>query len=300
MAIACASAGAAEFDVRNADEFAKLIPAGAKLEKLAGGMRFTEGPVWIPADGGRLVFSDILGNEMKQWTPKEGLATYRKPSGFANGNALDLEGRLITCEAGGRRVALQEQDGALRTLADRFEGKRFNSPNDVAVKSDGTIWFTDHPNGMLGRGQGKEILVNHVFRLDSKTGALRSVAADFDQPNGICFSPDETRLYVADTGRPRHIRVFDVESGGTLSNGRVFCAIGAGLPDGIRCDRDGRIWSSAGDGVRVFTRDGALIGAIRVPEAPANLCFGGEDGKTLFITARTSLYAIRVAVTGAR
>jgi gluconolactonase len=298
MALAAASAGAAEFEVRNADAFAKIVPAGAKLEKLAGGMEFVEGPVWVPAVG--LVFSDIPANEMKKWTPKGGLETFRKPSGYANGNTLDIEGRLVTCEHGGRRIARMEKEGTVNTLVDRFEGKRLNSPNDIVVKSDGTIWFTDPPYGLTGRIQEKELDKNHVFRLDPKSGALRSIAADFDRPNGICFSPDEKRLYVADSGRPRHIRVFDVGDGGALANGRVFCTIDSGVPDGIRCDRDGRLWSSAGDGVHIFAPDGALIGKILAPEAPANLCFGGEDGKTLFITARTSLYAIRVGVTGAR
>jgi gluconolactonase len=295
---------AADSPVINAAEFARCVPADAKVEKLAGDLGFIEGPVWIKA-GGYLVFSDIPNDELKKWTPAGALTTFRKPSQNANGNTLDREGRLITVEHTGRRVAIQEKDGTVKTLVDSFEGKKLNSPNDVIVKSDGTLWFTDPEYGLKndpnakGKKLGKEQEANHVFRFDPKSGKTTALVKDFVQPNGLAFAPDEKKLYVADSGAPRHIRVFDVKADGTVSGGEVFCKIDNGGPDGIRVDRDGRVWSSAGDGVHIFAADGKLIGKILVPESPANLCFGGADGKTLFITARKSLYSIKVKVTGA-
>lgn len=294
---ACDRLAAADFDVRDEAEFRKIVPPDAKLAKLAGDLKFTEGPVWLAQDGGYLVFSDIPADELKKWTAKDGLTTFRKPSANANGNTLDRQGRLISCEHSGRRVSILER-GGLRTLVDRYDGKKFNSPNDAVVKSDGTIWFTDPPYG-LPRDQTKEQDGNYVFRFDPSTKTATIVVKDFDRPNGLCFSPDEKKLYVADSGKPRHIRVFDVQKDGTLTGGAVFCQIDKGGPDGIRCDAAGRVFSSAGDGVHIFAPDGKLIGKILVPESPANLCFGGEDGTTLFITARTSLYSIRLLVKGA-
>ncbi len=290
---------AADFEIRDAVEFDKIVAPNAKLERLATDMRFTEGPVWRAADGGYLVFSDIPADELKKWSPKEGLSTFRKPSRNANGNTVDRHGRLITCEHSGRRVSILEKDGSLRTLVDQCDGKKFNSPNDAVVKSDGTIWFTDPPYG-LPRDAVKEQDGNYVFRFDPKTQKAARVADGFDMPNGLCFSPDEKQLYVADSGKPRHLRVFDVQPDGTLKDGRVFCEIDRGVPDGIRCDTQGRIYSSAGDGVHIFAPDGKLVGKILVPESAANLCFGGADGKTLFITARTSLYAIPLRIEGAK
>ena len=280
----------------SADEFARCVDPAAEVRKLAGDMKFTEGPVWIPRDGGFLVFSDIPADELKRWSAKDHLATFRKPSHNANGNILDREGRLISCEHSGRRLSILDADGTLRTLVDRYEGKAFNSPNDVAVAADGAIHFTDPDYGL--RGNSSEIGGNWVFRYDPKTGNVRAQVKDFDKPNGIAFSPDGKRLYIADSGKPRHIRVFDVEVDGGVSNSRVFCIIDQGVPDGIRCDVDGRVWSSAGDGVRIYDPSVKLLGTIAVPEVPANLCFGGADRKTLFITARTSLYAIEVRVKG--
>jgi gluconolactonase len=280
------------------DPLRKLVAADAKVEKLAGGMRFTEGPVWTEADGGYLVFSDIPSNELKRWDAKNGLATFRADSHNTNGNARDREGRLISCEHSARRVTRTEKDGSLTVLAERFDGKRFNSPNDPAVKSDGSIWFTDPTYG-TPKGEAKELDGRFVFRLDPATRQVTKVATDFDMPNGLAFSPDEKRLYIADSGRPRHIRVFDVTPDGTLTAGRVFCTIDKGVPDGIRCDELGNVWSSAGDGVQIFAPDGKPIGRIPVPESPANLCFGGADGKTLFITAQKSLYAVPTLVRGA-
>jgi gluconolactonase len=280
----------------HADDFALCVDPAAVVRKLAGDMKFTEGPVWVPRDGGHLIFSDIPADELKRWSEKDGLTTFRKPSQNTNGNILDAEGRLISCEHSGRRLSILDGNGTLRTLVDRFEGKAFNSPNDVVVARDGAIYFTDPDYGL--RGQPSEIGGNWVFRFDPKTKSLRVLSKDFDKPNGIALSPDGKLLYVADSGEPKHIRVFDVNIDGGISNSRVFCTIDKGAPDGIRCDADGRVWSSAGDGVRIFDTSGKLLGTIAVPESPANLCFGGTDGKTLFMTARTSLYAIKVRVKG--
>jgi gluconolactonase len=292
-------ARAAEFEVRDEAGFKKIVPAGAKLERLATGMKFTEGPVWLAESGGCLVFSDIPSDELKKWTAKDGLTVFRKPSFNANGNTVNRAGRLITCEHSGRRVSLLNRKGVLRTLVDRYDGRKFNSPNDVVVKSDGTVWFTDPPYG-LPKGEAKEQEGNYVYRFEPKTKTITIVVKDFDMPNGLCFSPDETKLYIADSGKPHHLRVFEVKADGTLAGGEVFCQIDKGVPDGIRCDAQGRIFSSAGDGVHIFAADGKLIGKILVPETPANLCFGGADGQTLFITAQTSLYSIPLLVKGAR
>ncbi|MGI8782903.1 MAG: SMP-30/gluconolactonase/LRE family protein [Acidobacteriota bacterium] len=292
-----ASASASGFDVRNAEEFIKVVGAYAHVEKLAGGFQFLEGPAWV-ASGGYLVFSDIPANQLKKWAPSGGVSVFRDPSNRANGNTLDRQGRLISAEHDGRRVSLTEKSGAVKMVIDQYEGKKFNSPNDVVVKSDATIWFTDPDYGLAGRL--RELPGNYVYRFDPKTNEIRAVATDFEKPNGLCFSPDEKRLYIADSGKPKHIRVFNVGPDGRLSGGAVFCVIDTGSPDGIRCDRDGRLWSTAGDGVQIFLPDGTLIGKILTPEAPANLEFGGKDGKTLFLTARKSLYSIRVSVSGPR
>ena len=295
---------AADLQPDHPAQFAQCVAADAKVTKLAGDMGFLEGPVWRPDGDGSLVFSDIPNDELKQWTASGGVTTFRKPSRNANGNTLDRSGRLVTCEHSGRRVSVLEKDGTVKTIVDAFDGKKLNSPNDAVVRSDGTIWFTDPEYGLKTDPQtkkrvGKEQAANHVFRHDPRTGKTTAVVKDFVQPNGLAFSPDEKKLYVADSGTPRHIRVFDVGADGTLSNGKVFAAIDKGGPDGIRVDSKGRVWSSAGDGVHIFAADGSRLGKILVPEAPANLCFGGRDGKTLFITARKSLYSIPVLAVGA-
>jgi gluconolactonase len=265
------------------------LPAGAKVEKLAGGFQFIEGPVWVPAEGGYLIFSDINANRLIRWSPGTGPTTFRMPSGQANGNTLDAEGRLITCEHANRRVSRTEGNGTVVSLVDRFRGLAFNAPNDVAVKSDGTIWFTD-PN--YGAGQTQPGRYVYRFHPSNGNATVTALVTNFDQPNGICFSPDESKLYVADSGGPHHIRVFDVLSDNTLSTGRVFAVINPGVPDGLRTDAAGRLFSSAGDGVQIFAAAGALLGRILTPESPANLCFGGPGNEMLFITARTSLYGI--------
>ncbi|HTD65163.1 MAG TPA: SMP-30/gluconolactonase/LRE family protein [Candidatus Limnocylindria bacterium] len=291
------AADAEQFLIKNETEFRKCVAADARVEKLAGDMGFTEGPAWHP--DGFLIFSDIPANELKKWKAGEGLSTYRKPSQNVNGNTIDLQGRLVSAEHSGRRVSVTEKDGTVKALVTEYDGKKFNSPNDVVVKSDGTLWFTDPPYG-LPRGETKEQAGHYVFRFDPKANKTTVVIKDSDMPNGLVFSPDEKKLYVADSGKPRHIRVFDVNSDGTVGEGKVFCKIDKGGPDGIRCDAEGRVWSSAGDGVHIFAPDGSLIGKILTPEGPANLGFGGKDGKTLFITARKSLYSIPVLVGAAK
>jgi len=284
-------AAEAGFDIRNDAEFHKIIPTDSKLEKLASGMSFGEGPVWVDWLSS-VVFSDIPNDELKIWNSKEGLKTFRKPSHNSNGNTVAKGEQFITCEHTTRRVSVQKQGGPIRTLVDSYQGHKLNSPNDVVVKSDGTVWFTDPPYAIDLKQ--RELPGNFVFRFEPKTKNLVAVLTNFDMPNGLCFSPDESKLYVADSGAPRHIRVFNCTRDNHLDAGKVFCVIDKGLPDGIRCDRDGRIWSTAEDGVQVFTPDGNLIGKVLVPETPANLCFGGTNRDTLFITARTSLYSIKV------
>jgi len=298
LLVVCVGVSAAEFEIKDEAEFAKIVGKDAKVQKLASGMKFVEGPVWIPAEK-MVVYSDIPNNALMKWSAKDGHGTFRNPSHHTNGTFLTPEGLLVCCEHSTRRVTRTEKDGSITVLADAYEGKKLNSPNDVAIKSDGTLWITDPPYG-IPKTEKQEQPKQYVYRLDPRTKTVKAVIDDCDKPNGLCFSPDEKKLYVADSGKPRHIRVFDVNDDGTLANGRVFCAIDKGAPDGIRCDSDGRVYSSAQEGVQVFNKEGALIAKILVPEPPANLCFGGEDKKTLFITARTSLYSIQLLTTGAQ
>ena len=278
-------------------EFHALVPENAAVEKLVGGFQFTEGPAWNPV-GKFFIFSDIPASRLYRYDAAAGKAeVFREPSANANGNFYDSAGTLYTCEHEGRRVAVQRMGGPVETLANRFEGNLFSSPNDVVVKRDGTVWFTD-PSYGLGK-RPKEQTANRVYCVDQKTHAVRSVAEGFDQPNGLCFSPDETRLYIADSGKPRNVRVFDVSKDGQLSNDRVFCAIDKGVPDGMRCDRQGNLWSTSEDSVQVFNPAGERLGMIPVPETPANLCFGGPALEDLYITARTSLYYIKLTTAAA-
>ena len=285
-----ASIFGADFEIVDPAEFQKLFPKNAKVEKLATDMQFVEGPVWVNAEGGYLVFSDIPANELKRWDSKKGASAFRKPSNSTNGNTLDLEGRLVSAEHGAHRVSRTEKKGEVVTLIESFEGKNLNSPNDVVVKSDGSIWFTDPDYGLAGRT--KEQPGNYVYRFDPNSKTATAVIKDFDKPNGLAFSPDETKLYVADSGKPKHIRVFDVSKDGAVSNGRVFATIDKGGPDGIRCDAAGRVWSSSGDGAQIFSTEGKLLARILLPESAANLTFGGKDGRRLFLTARKSLYVV--------
>jgi len=288
-----------DFDIKNPEEFKKILPEGARVQKEASGFGFVEGPTWIKSGGGFLVFSDIPNNKIMKWTAKDGITVFREDSKNSNGNTTDPDGLLVTAQHGSRSVTRTQNDGKITTLADKYNDKALNSPNDVVVKSDGSIWFTD-PDYGIPKGQTKEQDGNWVYRLDPKTKALKVLFTEkiFDKPNGLAFSPDEKLLYVADSGSPRLIRSFEVREDGTVAGGEVFCKIDKGGPDGIRVDGDGRVWSSAGDGVHIFDAKGKLIGKILVPQTPANLCFGGEDGKTLFITAQKSLYSIKTNVSG--
>jgi gluconolactonase len=289
--------------------FRNLIVTSAGLDELYSGCRWAEGPVWFN-DANQLLWSDIPNQRMLRWTPDGGVSVYRQPSNFANGHTRDRQGRLISCEHGTRRVTRTETDGSITVLAESFEGRRFNSPNDVVVKSDGTVWFTDPTYGILSDYEGyraePEQKTRNVYRLDPASGELTAVVTDFLQPNGLAFSHDETVLYVADSAAshdeslPRHIRAFDVKDGKRLANGRIFCAIDKGIPDGIRADMNGNLWSSAADGVHCFDSSGKLLGKILVPQTVANLTFGGPKRNRLFIAATRSLYSIFVTATGAQ
>jgi len=290
------------------ERFGRLVNSNARLETLYQGCRWAEGPAYFPA-GRYLVWSDIPNDRMLRYDETSGaVSTFRQPAGHSNGNTVDRQGRLVTCEHGNRRVTRTEHDGSVTVLADRFEGKRLNSPNDVVVRSDGSIWFTDPSYGIDSDYEGhrgeSEIGACHVYRIDPATGQIRIAAEDFVRPNGIAFSLDERRLYVADTGAthvadgPRHIRLFDVGEDGRLSGGGVFATCTAGLFDGFRLDEAGRIWTSAGDGVHVLDPDGTLLGKVLVPEIVANVAFGGPKRNRLFICATTSLYAVLLPVRG--
>jgi gluconolactonase len=281
------------------------------VERLATGCRWSEGPVYF-GDGRYLLWSDIPNNRILKWEEETGaVGIYRRPSNFANGHTRDRQGRLVSCEHGGRRVTRTEYDGAITVLIDRFEGKRLNSPNDVVVKSDGTIWFTDPTFGILGNYEGyksePEIDAN-VYRLDPATGKATIVAEGILAPNGLCFSPDEQVLYIVESrGVPnRKILAFDVQNGGrAIGNRRVLIDAGPGSPDGMRCDVDGNLWCGWGmgteelDGVMIFAPDGKPIGRIALPERCANLCFGGLKRNRLFMAASQSLYALYVNTQGA-
>ena len=280
------------FTVVDEAAFRQLLPADATVTQLATDLMFVEGPVWINEDGGYLVFSDIPANELKRWDEANGVTTFRAPSGSANGNTLDLEGRLVTAQHEGR-VTRTEADGSVVTLVEDYMGDHLSSPNDVVVKSDGTIWLTD-PDYGLGVGDREQATPgNYVYRLDDTTSDVTAVVTDMVRPNGLCFSPDEATLYVADAdASAAHIRSFTVAGGGTVSGGDVFADIDQGFPDGIRCDELGNVWSSSGEGTQIFSPSGDLIARILLPESAANLAFGGPDGTTVYFTARTSVYSI--------
>ena len=286
-------------------------PFNASVECLYTGCRWAEGPVWF-GDGRFLLWSDIPNNRILKWEEETGaVSVFRKPSNNSNGNTRDRQGRLVTCEHGARQVTRTEHDGTITVLCNRFNGKPLNSPNDVVVKSDGSIWFTDPPFGILGEYEGDkaepELPVTCVYRIDGRTGQVTVVADDIRGPNGLAFSPDESRLYVVESraAPQRAIRVFDVADDGIkLKNGRDFADLGKGTPDGFRCDVDGNLWCGWGmspelNGVAVFAPDGTMIGRIALPERAANLCFGGTKRNRLFIAGSHSLYAVYVNTQGA-
>ncbi len=272
-----------------------LLAPGATVEKIAGDLGFTEGPLWMPE--GHLLFTDIPRNRIMRWHPTQGLSIFREPSQQANGLLRDRAGRLVAAEHAARRVSRTMPDGTIVTLADRYEGKRLNSPNDLAEAGDGSLYFTDPPYGLPQQKEGKELEVNGVYRL-APDGTLTLLASDFERPNGIGFSPDGKTLYVADTAR-QHVRAFDVQADGRLANGRVFGEMkpwpGAqGGPDGLKVDTRGHVFVTGAGGVWVFDATGKTLGVIETPETPANCAFGDADGKALYITARTSVYRIRL------
>lgn len=293
-----------EFEVVDA-RFEDCFRKSARLERLASGCRWTEGPVYLPAQR-RLLWSDIPNERMLSWCEVSGhVAEFRKPSGYTNGHTLDREGRLISCEHGGRRVVRTEHDGSLTVLASHHEGKRLNSPNDVVVKSDGSIWFTDPPYGIVDDYEGvrspQEQAGCYVYRLDPERGELRVVVDMMTHPNGLAFSPDERWLYVADTGLDvGTMRRFAVDADGALSGGEVFITCDTGFYDGFRCDTASRIWTSAGRAIHCHEADGTLIGRIRMPERVSNLVFGGPKRNRLFICATSSVYSVLLAVNGVK
>jgi gluconolactonase len=275
-----------------------ILGPEAQVEQVASGFEFTEGPVWHP--DGYLLFSDIPANTIYRWTPGSSEPrVYRQPSGHSNGLTLDGRERLIACEHD-RRVSREEADGTLTPLVTHYQGRRLNSPNDVVVKSDGSIYFTDPPYGLPGQTEGKELDWNGVYRL-APDGTLTLLDDSFERPNGLAFSPDEETLYVDDSYKD-HIRAFDVQPDGALANGRVFAdladASAQGVPDGMKVDVKGNVFCTGPGGIWVVSPDGETLGRIAVPETPANLAWGDEDYKTLYITARTGLYRIRTATGG--
>ncbi len=284
-----------------------FVPGNSLLEKLWTGGRWLEGPVYC-GDADHLLFSDIPNNRMMRWVEGGGVSVFRPFSSYSNGNTRDREGRLVTCQHGTRSVTRTEPDGTVTALVDRWKGKRLNSPNDVVVKSDGTVWFTDPPYGILTDYEGykaeSEIGASYVFRLDPRTGELAVAADDFERPNGLAFAPDESRLYVSDTshsedpGGPPFIRVFDVVDGKRLERGQRFADMKQFASDGFRLDTEGNVWTSAGSGVNCYTPRGELVLRIPVPERVANVCFGGPKRNRLFIVAHTSLYSIFVGKNG--
>ena len=289
--------------------FAAYVMGNVHVEKLYTGCRWAEGPVYF-GDGRFLLWSDIPNDRIMRWDETDGsVSVFRQSANNANGHTRDRQGRLVSCEHVGRRITRTEPDGRITVLADNYQGKRLNSPNDIVVKSDGNIWFTDPPYGIMSEYEGdqaeSDLGASYVFRIDGDSGEVTIVADDFDKPNGIAFSPDESILYVADTGAshdpdgPRHIRALDVSAdGASLSNSRVFATCDNGLFDGFRCDTDGNVWTSAADGVHCYLPDGTLIGKVLIPEVVANVVFGGVKMNRLFICGTTSIYSVYLNTRG--
>lgn len=277
------------------------------VECLWTGARWTEGPAYFPA-GRYLLFSDIPNDRIMRYDETDGsVSVFRHPADYANGHTVDRQGRLVSCEHGGRRVTRTEHDGRVTVIADSYQNKKLNSPNDVVVKSDGSIWFTDPPYGILSDFEGHKAEPengNFVYRVDGHTGDMTVVADTFIRPNGIAFGLDEKQVYIVDSaggrtkGQPKNIQVFDVSDDGTLSNGKEFADCTAGRFDGMRFDDAGRLWAATDDGVHCIDRDGTLIGKIKIPEICANVCFGGPKRNDLYICATNSLYRVRLTING--
>ena len=291
------------------ERFSKLVFGNVHVEKLYTGCRWAEGPAYFAA-GRYFVWSDIPNNRMMRWDETDGsVSVFRQPCNHTNGHTVDHDGRLVSCEHLGRCISRTEPDGSRKVLVSEYRGKRFNSPNDLVVKSDGSIWFSDPSYGIDSEYEGdaapREIDGCCVYRFDPKTGEINAVAKDFVLPNGLAFSPDESLLYIVDSGvshvkeGPRHIRVFRISGDGrSLSGGEVFATCDFGMFDGLRLDTNGNIWAGAGDGVRCYAADGKLLGKVLIPEVVSNVCFGGPKRNRLFICATTSIYAVYVNAQG--
>lgn len=280
----------------------EIVAPGASLERLATGFEFTEGPIWNREEG-HLTFSDMPGDHMRRWTPAGGITTFRKPSNKANGNTYDRRGRMLTCEHATSRVTRTELDGSITVIASHFDGKELNSPNDIVARSDGLIFFTDPTYGRMpyyGVERQPQLAFRGVYCVSEEGTGLRCLAADFAQPNGLCFSLDERHLFVNDTERG-HIRRFDVGSDGSLSGGAVWTEVvgdGQGAPDGMKIDSAGNLYCCGPGGVHVFAADARPLGVIRTPEVVANFTWGDDDLSSLFLTASTSLYRMKVRIPG--
>ena len=278
-----------------------LVDSEAQVEQIGTGCLFTEGPIWN-VEGNFLLFSDIPADQIKMWTPDSGITTFRQPSGQSNGLTYDKQKRLLACEHANRRVSRTELDGTVTTLVSHYEGKKLNSPNDIVVKSDGSIYFTDPPYGLkaeYGEEGGAELDFQGVYRLSADGQQLTLLVDDFERPNGLCFSPDESILYIDDTTR-MHVRAFDVQADGTITKDRVFAVEKGehGAPDGMKVDQQGNVYLTGPQGIWIFDPEARHLGVIQVPEGAANLGWGGENWQTLFITARSSIYQIQLKVSG--
>lgn len=295
------------FDVRDG-RFASYLLSNAPLETLADGFRWIEGPVWM-GDWNCLLFQDLPRNRTMRWSEVGGLEVFRAPSNYANGQTRDRQGRLLSCSHRGRCIYRTEHDGRITTLVDSFEGKRLNSPNDIVCRSDGTVWFTDPVYGISNDYEGGRQVSEQrprVYRYEPEAGRLEVASEDFDGPNGLAFSPDESRIYIAETGdqtKPdpkQFIRVFDVDGRGRLTGGDIFHKVEPGYADGFRVDEDGNLWSSAADGVHCIDPDGKLLGKILIPYRVSNLCFGGAAKDRLFIGGSHTLFSIFLNRRGAQ
>ena len=288
-------------DVRDA-RFYEIIDPDIAPERIATGFDFVEGPVWHPGEG-FLIFSDIVGDRMYRWSPAEGVSVFRQPSHMANGNTYDREGRLLTCEHTTSRVTRTEHDGSISVLASHYDGRELNSPNDIVVRSDGAIFFTDPNSGRgprFGVPREQELSFQGVYRLDPEAESLTLLVDDFAKPNGLCFSPNEGRLFISDTER-FHIRVFDVQADGTLGSGQVWAEVsgeGRGVADGMKVDEEGNLYCCGPGGIHMFDARAHCLGVIRMPEYTTNLAWGDDDLHSLYITAATSLYRLRMNLPG--